>query len=873
MKGYTLILTHAGADLDAISSQFAASKLYPGSYVINPGSLDINALKIVSIFGEVLRLTKVRELPYHIRRNVSRFIIVDTNDFERIGEGKSLLEANKHAEVVIFDHHLGETNIKNAKILHKKLGANTTLVVDLLRKKRIVLSPFEATLIAFGIFEDTGSFSFPSTTQEDFAAMSYLFSFGVDMKIIHHYLSPFLGEEQINLLRSLLQHYEEYKIKGSRVVVAFGEMESYVPGLSLIAHKLIELVDVDIVFVIFKMKKDIYIIGRSTSPDFNLIPVISRFGGGGHPTASSALVRDRSLDSIKNEIIDSLSLAYFPVLKAYHIMSSPVKVVHPSTTVREALTTMVKMGYSGLPVEENGKIIGMVSKRDLEKVMLFDRRNRSIKQFLSTQIVTVNLDSDLRDIEDEMIKKNVGRVLVEEKGEIKGIISRSDLLRAYRIKEELTALTAGAAPSFFTPDREYIKKVFKRSYPANVLNILRKFGQIADKAGVEIYMVGGAVRDLLLNKVNLDFDFVLSDAIKFGTLLQKEVKGKYRFYGDTKTLHVSIGGLDFDFATARREYYKENSLVPVVERASLKEDLGRRDFTINAIAINIHKSRFGEVVDFYGGYSDLARKKVRVLNNMSFIEDPSRILRAIKYMIKLQFSLSEDTEYLLKKAVELNVLRSKRSQRIIEELMELFEGEDALEAVKVMAKYGIVQNIFGQKQVTQRFLSRLANSKKLHEKYLPGEEYKYTLLFILLDEAKKEQAEVVLNYLSFRQSVIRNFIKSKEIIARFIREFNNKSKDELFFMLNEAEDYALVAALTKVHSRKRKTIEEFLTAGRNVKPQLTGKDLISMGFKEGPIFKRIFDELIRRKYLGELRSKEEEIRFVLENRSRFESKK
>lgn len=869
MKGYTVILTHAGADLDAISSQFACSKLYPNSFIINPGSLDINAQKIVSIFGEVLKLTKVREIPYSIKKNIGRFIIVDTNDFERIGEGKNLIEQNPNAEIVVFDHHQGDSNIPRAKIVYKKLGANTTLIVDLLKKKKVFLSPFEATLIAFGIFEDTGSFSFPSTTQDDFESMSYLFSFGVDMKIIHHYLSPFLGEEQISLLRMLLEHYEEYKIKGSRVVIACGESENYIPGLSLIAHKLIELVDADIVFVIFKIKKDIYIIGRSTSPDFNLAPIMSQFGGGGHPTASSSLIRNKSIEYIKEQIINSISLGYFPVLKASHIMSSPVKTVHSSTTVREALTIMVRMGYSGLPVEENNNIVGMVSKRDLEKVLLFDKRDRPVKQFISTQIVKVSTDADLREIEEAMIKKNVGRVLVEKEGEIKGIISRSDLLRAYKIKEEISGTTSSATPSFFLPNKEFIQKIIERTYPKEIVEILKKFGKIAEKNNIELFLVGGAVRDLLLDKVNLDFDFVSSDALKLCTIFKKELKGNYRFYNETKTVHFSIGNLDFDFATARREYYIDNSLVPIVETASIKEDLARRDFTVNAIAINLRSDKFGEIVDFYGGYSDLIKGKIRVINNMSFIEDPSRILRAIKYMVKLKFTLSDDTEYLMKKAVELNVIKSKKSQRIIEELYELFESKEVVEILKVMSKLGITENLFYKKEISKRLYDRINKALYYHKKYDINTKFSFTLFFLLLENEKKEKIEIILNFLSLRQTIIRNFINSLKLLRKFHRDFERKSKEELFFILRDIKDFGIISQLTKAKGREKLFLKEFMESLRNTEVLITGKELIQLGIKEGPIFRKIFNEILKEKIKGKLKTKEDEIKYIKDNISKY----
>jgi len=871
MKASTVILTHAGADLDAISSIFAASKLYPGSIIINPGSLDINAQKIVSIFGESIKLSKVKEIPLRVKRNIKRIIIVDTKSFERIGEGKELIKLNQNAEIIVFDHHPGESDLKNSKIIFRKCGANTTILVDLLRRKRVVLNPFEATLIAFGIFEDTGSFSFPSTTQEDFSSMTYLFSFGVDMKIIHHYLSPFLGTDQINLLRSLLNNFEEYKIKGSKVAIAFGEMETYVPGLSLIAHKLIELIDVDVVFVVVKMKRDTYIIGRSTSPDFNLIPIISQFNGGGHPTAASTLVRDISFDEIRDRIINATASSYFPVLKAYHIMSSPVKTVHPSTTIKEALNIMIRMGYSGLPIEENGRITGMISKRDLEKVLFFEKRERPVKQFYSPLIIKVEADSDLREIEETMIKNNTGRVLVEQEGEIKGIISRSDLLRAYKIKEELSETSSRVSPSFFLPKKELVRKLIEYSMPKKIIQYMKTFGRVAEENSLEIFLVGGAVRDLFLKIESLDFDFVVSDALKFGDKIKKTFKGKIKFYQDTQTVHFSSDSISFDFATARREYYTEKSIIPIVEKASLKEDLARRDFTINAIALNILPKRFGEIHDFYGGYSDLANRKIRVLHSMSFIEDPSRILRAVKYMVKLGFSLSEDTEYLLRKALELNVLKSKHSQRILNELNELFVLDKASEAIKIMEKLGILENIFGIKKISSRTYDRISRAQDYSQKYNIKEDFSLILLTILLEGHTKQQKEKILNYLSLRRSSIASFMNSTSLITKFHKNFYKIPEEELFFILRSTKEYVSIAYLTKATGNEKAFIKDYFEKLRPIRIETKGTDLIRLGIKEGPVFRQIFDELLKLKIKGKIKNKHDEITYISKNKEKFKA--
>ena len=237
MSKTTVILTHSGSDFDAISSMYTAEKLYPGSFLIHPGSLDVSTQKLAHFFGDMLRLIKVKELPDKIKNSIERVIVVDTKIFNRIGDGKEFVR-KKGVEVIIFDHHPHSSHdIKKAKIIFKNYGANTTLLVELLEKKRIPLTTFEATFIALGIYEDTGSFMFPSTSVADFAAMKYLASFGVNMKVVNHFLSPSLGEDQIHLYKELLDNIEECNIKGARIAIASGKMSAYTPGISLIAHR------------------------------------------------------------------------------------------------------------------------------------------------------------------------------------------------------------------------------------------------------------------------------------------------------------------------------------------------------------------------------------------------------------------------------------------------------------------------------------------------------------------------------------------------------------------------------------------------------------------------------------------------------------
>ncbi len=870
MSKTTVILTHSGSDFDAISSMYTAEKLYPGSFLVHPGSLDVSTQKLAHFFGDMLRLIKVKELPDKIKDSIERVIVVDTKIFNRIGDGKEFIK-KKGVEVIIFDHHPPSSHdIKKAKIISKNYGANTTLLVELLEKKRIPLTTFEATFIALGIYEDTGSFMFPSTSAADFAAMKYLASFGVNMKVVNHFLSPSLGEDQIHLYKELLDNIEECNIKGARIAIASGKMSAYTPGISLIAHRMREIVDSDFLFVLVSSMDGIFIVGRSSSPQYDLKKVLLPLGGGGHPTAASVFVKNGDVLEIKKQILENIEKIYFPVLKAEHIMSFPVKTISAKAGIKEALKIMVRFGFSGLPVEENNRIIGIISKRDIEKIMLIENRDRPVKQYLLSNLVEVSPDTGLRGIEEAMVLTNVGRVIVTKKGKIVGIISRSDLLKAFYTKEYISE-SSFSANAAFIPKKEEIALLLKKKFPPDIFNLLQKMGAIALESNQKIYLVGGAVRDILLNKKSLDLDFVVSkDAILFGKRLQEGIGGDVLLYPEFQTSTCTYKDYMFDFVTARREYYNSHSLLPVIERASIREDLGRRDFTINTLAIDLLPDQFGNLYDFFGGFSDLRKREIRVLHSLSFLEDPSRILRAIKYEIKFNFHLSDDTEQLLVKTVCLNVLRFKKSRRILDELFELFSSSDAPLAILKMEKRGILKDLFRIKRLSARRKEAILQAKRWI-KYFPIDQAKVYFFLLVFGRSDVEKRDI-LQYFSFSKRLIEKVVVAENAFRKLHSTTKTIDKIDLFFLLRNIDRAFIVSYLSWASSDERALLIDYLETLSNIKIGVKGRDLLKLGLKPGPQYKEIFDELLRLRITGMLHSKKEEIQYILSNKERFELK-
>ncbi len=866
MNKNTVILTHSGADLDAISSMFAAGKLYPGAFLIHPGSLDTSAQKMVSLFGDNLQLIRVRELPNRIKQNITRVIIVDTKITNRIGNGKEFL-TKKDMEIIVFDHHPeSRYDIKKAKIIYKNYGANTTILTELLKKKHVALTSIEATIIALGIYEDTGSFMFPSVAHNDFEAVAFLSLFGINMKIIRHFVSPFLNGKQLTLLEELISNMKEYDLNGIKVIITYGKVNKYIPGISIVTHRLREIVDSDILFVITETSKGTFVTGRSNSPEYNVKNVLVKFGGGGHITAATAYLEGQDIKKTKEELLDSIRHTEFPALKAGNIMSFPVKAIDAKMGIKKAFKIMARMGFSGLPVMEKGKPMGIISKRDIEKIMLVERRDRPVKQYLSPNIVKVPIGADTREIEEQMVTNNVGRVLVEKNGKVVGIISRSDLLKAfYRTRNK--NYTYASTMEF--PSKEEITTLIKKSFPTDIFNIIASFNKIASKTGQRIYLVGGAVRDLFLGEKCEDLDFTVDkDAIIFANELSKKMKLNIKTNPEFGTAHLKFKNYTFDFATTRREYYEKKSILPKVEIASLKDDLKRRDFTINALAVSLNKNDFGRLFDFFSGFTDLKKKNIRVLDSLSFIEDPSRLLRAIKYESRFGFKLSRDTKQLFLNAVNLHTLKVKKSQRIVGELLELLSAEYTPTAIINMANRGVLYEFLGIKRLSSKRKTAILSAEELIRTF--GTNRLYVYLFVLLFGKKEKEISERLNYLSIKSKTISNLVLAEKIFKKFSKRIKIMDNVELFFALRKIHEPFIIGYAAYAEIGVRKRLISYLTNLRRTKAELTGNELKEIGLNEGKQFSKIFEELIAQRIKGKVKTKEDEINYILKNKNRFE---
>ena len=417
-------------------------------------------------------------------------------------------------------------------------------------------------------------------------------------------------------------------------------------------------------------------------------------------------------------------------------------------------------------------------------------------------------------------------------------------------------------------------KIEKFSFLSKDLNnLIRWIGTCADSSKLNAYVVGGFVRDLLLKRKSIDFDIVVEgDGIKFAQGLAKIKSAQIVKHKQFKTATIiRPNGLKVDIATARREIYKKPAMLPSVMPGEIRDDLFRRDFSINAIALKINKADFGKVLDCFNGLRDIKAKKVRVLHNLSFIDDPTRILRAVRFEQRLNFRLDQATLSLIKEAVQQGMLKKTQPQRIWNEVVLLLKEPNPKRCILRLNEICGLNFIHNKIKIDKSLTESFNHSEKIINWFFEVFSNKkiidtWLVYFILLVSklSVKDMYSIVKRY-NIRKSEyekIYSFLKNKNKILKFLSKPNLKGS-EIFELLEPLSSEVLVA-LWAVSSKNiaKKRIEKFLIVYSGIKLYIGGRDLIRLGIKPGAQFKDILKQVLYKRIDGELHKRSEEIKFV-----------
>ncbi len=422
-------------------------------------------------------------------------------------------------------------------------------------------------------------------------------------------------------------------------------------------------------------------------------------------------------------------------------------------------------------------------------------------------------------------------------------------------------------------DRHNLRALVRRRLPTRIFKRLREIGALADATSVSAYLVGGLVRDLLLGHKNLDMDITVEgDGMTFAQRLADRYGAGLKVFNRFATaLVVFPDGFKLDVATARRESYSHPTALPTVDPSSIKDDLYRRDFTINALAIRLNASHFGELVDFYGGRRDLEANTIRVLHARSFVDDPTRVFRAIRFEQRFGFHIEKHTLTLLKEAAASDLVRQLSGPRLRNEVMRLLSEQAPLRAIRRMADLDLLRFLHADLAFTSPlsiFLSDLQRALAWWTKQFPRRPLDRALVYFmgLLDGLSASATDAVAKRLALpgeQANKVRLAKKHQAPALRFLARHRSPKPSETYRALADLPNEGLVLLIAKARSKGiARLVSAYLTTHQHMKPTLNGTDLKALGIKPGPVYKKILDRLLDARLNSEVKTKADERELV-----------
>ena len=888
-----VITTHLNADFDGLASMIAAQKLYPDAVMSFPGSQEKNVRGFIS---ETLQYRyKFVKLKHIDLARVDTLIVVDTRQKNRIGNFADCLD-NPDISLHLYDHHPGNADTMQGDVeVIAQVGATTTLFCQILQEKKIAISQEEATIFGLGIYEDTGALTHLTTTPDDLLAVAWLLERGAQLDIISQFLSNDLTARQVNLLHEITKTAQSYMISGIKIVVTHLTLQEYEDDFSIIVRRFMVMENLDCLFALVCMEGRIYLIARSRIPEVNVGNIARDFSGGGHATAASATVHNMTLIQAQEELIRSFHRHIKPQAIAAEMLSQPAITIPEETSILEANELLTRYNITVLPVVSgkspagkphpptSSQVTGTISRRVTEKAIHHNLGTFPVSDYMTSDIEMLSLNATLADIENLIIEHRQRLIPIINEGKLAGVITRTDLLNM--LVNDPSHLPQDLMHESDQPSREKTKNILQliqTTIDRNLIILLRTIGEVAEKAGFKAYTVGGFVRDLLLTQKNLDLDIVVEgDGIVFAKKLVLELGGRLRTHERFITANVTLpDGFKIDVATARLEYYEYPAALPTVELSSIKLDLYRRDFTINAMAMQLNPDKFGTLVDFFNCQNDLKEKLIKVLHNLSFVEDPSRILRAIRFEKRMDFRIARHTERLIRGAVKMNLFNKSTNPRLFSELQQIFAEENPIPAIRRLGDFSLFQFLWPDLKpnlkTDRRFLHILTQAQRAIswfrllylEKNQKIEPWRIYLLAIM-GRSRASQLESFCDRFQISRKTCDELIQQKLTADELANRLYDKT------LLKNSEIYRIFAPLSNdgllylmAIARKneiKKLVSLYVTSLRSIQPLFNGQDLQALGYTPGQTFREMLSALTDARLDGVVQSRNDEKEFILKH--------
>ena len=854
-----VITSHIQADFDAFASMVAAGLLYPDAVLVFPGAQEKNLRDYLAEAPSEITasLSRLRDIDLE---SVTRLIVVDNRQVSRIGEFSRLI-GKEGVEVIVYDHHpCSEEDIKASREVCVELGSNAAVMTGILKEKGIVPSPAQATVMAMGVYEDTGSLLFPSTRPEDCLALADLLAWGANLTEVSRAISRELGAEQVDVLDQLIKNAYILHVNGIDVLFTRSVSSGYIEDFAMLVHKLRGMFEVDAMFALGLMGERVYLVARSTLPQIDASDIAAHFGGGGHPTAAAASIRDTSIDLVESRLVNFVKKEARPRITARDIMTFPVIALGLGSTIDDASTILNRYNVNAVVVQTRGqRPAGVITRQVVTRAQGHGLGHARVKDYMIRDIQYVSPDAPVWEIRTLVVDANQRLLPVVEDQRVVGVITRTDLMMVLHEKmAQVEGVETRAAQT------KNLRHLLEERLPRDLYELLRQAGTFASSMGYNIYLVGGIVRDMILRIANLDVDLVVEgDGIAFARAFSRTIGARCAAHDKYKTAVITLpGGTRIDVATARLEYYKTPGAFPVVEQSTLKLDLYRRDFTINTMAMSLGPQRFGELIDFFGAQRDIKEKRIRVLHAMSFVEDPSRILRAVRFEQRYGFSLGRQTSSLVHAAVRSGLLRSVPGRRISHEIRQMLSEDNPIQGMERLRELGVLTAIHPGLTVSpqvREYFERVRETLLWFAMLYTGESYRswFVYLLALVDQTKPRRIIEICQRLGLTDTEVRAILSSRAkvhaILGRLLSAGSIRPSDAVK-VLEDARLEEILFAMSKTRSPEvRAVISAYITTWRSYKPPVSGRDLLALGFEKGKFLGETL-RLIRDKGLnGEIR--------------------
>ncbi|MBA4392115.1 MAG: polya polymerase [Desulfobacca sp.] len=864
-----VITTHLNTDFDGLASMLAAKKLYPEAWLVFPGSQEQNLRNFfLQSTVYLYNFTKIKQVPLE---RIKRLILVDTRQPDRIGRFAEILH-RPDLEIHIYDHHPSSKNdLKGSLEIIQPVGATTTLMTQLIKEQSISLTPDEATLMALGIYEDTGSFTFASTTPEDYLAAAYLLQQGANLNLVSDMLTRELTAEQVSLLNQLLESATRQRINNVEIVVAKASIDTYVGDFAVLVHKMMDMENLNCLFAIARMEDRVYVVARSRIREINVGEILLTFGGGGHPFAASATVKDQTLVQVEATLISQLKRRINPQRKARDMMSFPIKSIHPKETIEHANELLTRYNINVLLIMEGEKLLGMITRQVIEKAIFHGLKNLAVREYMTTELSTIEPDSSIIQIQ-EFIIENKQRILpVVDQGKVLGVITRTDLLNILVSGPSMSEYLYDSrkAPHFVR--KKNIAYLLDERLPDRIIEILKTLGAVADTLEYNAYLIGGFVRDLFLRFDNQDIDIVIEgDGIKFAQEYAKKFSVRIRYHQKFKTaVLIFPDGYKVDVATARSEYYESPAALPVVELSSIKMDLYRRDFTINTLAVKLNFRHYGILIDFFGAQKDLKERTIRVLHNLSFVEDPTRAFRAVRFEQRFGFKIGKLTANLIQNAIRIGGIEKLAPKRIFTELQLILSSDNPLPVLIRLNDLKLLPAIHPELILTPKeelVLGEIRTVLSWFDFLYLNEPYEKWQVFFLALTLPVTQLSELRQRLGLPKKVFEVIELSRnegEKVMMIFHKNPNLTRSEIYQLLSPFPNEILLFLMAKTNKEAcRKAISLYFTQLKSTQLSVRGENLKSLGLAPGPLYKLILSDLLEARLNEKVLTHEDQVAYV-----------